>query len=84
MLSAPAGAASSLVIVPVAVDVPSVAPPVGALSATENVSLGSKSVSPWIGTWICAVVAPSTKVTVPVDVNPAPKSLASVVPLVIV
>jgi hypothetical protein len=56
---------SSLVIVTVAVDgVPSVAP-LGADSATVNVSLGSTTVSPIIGTLIVLLVCPAVNVRVP-------------------
>src|SRR5687768_9326504 len=70
------GAASSLVIVPVATASLSVAPPVGLLSVTANVSSGSKPVSPAMGIAIVALVWPSAKVTVPVSVAPASRSAA--------
>ena len=59
------GAASSLEIVTVALDVPSVNPPVGLDSATVNVSLTSTVVSPSTVSVIVALVAPAANVTVP-------------------
>jgi hypothetical protein len=68
-------ATSSLLIVTVAVDgVPSVAP-VGADSATVNVSLASNTVSPMIGTLIVLLVSPAANVSVP---EAAVKSLPDV------
>ena len=73
------GAASSLVIVPVATARVSVAPPCGSVSVTEKVSLASNTVSPSTGSRISAVVAPAANVTVPVRTRPVAKSLSSAI-----
>ena len=73
-------AVSSLVMVPVAVAVPSVAP-VGADSVTVRVSVGSTVVSPVTATLTCWESTPGAKVMVPdVAVKSAP---AVAVPLAV-
>jgi hypothetical protein len=68
---------SSLVIVPMAVAVPIVAPLVGLKRVTVKFSSGSKVVSPLMLTVITLEVSFAAKLTIP-DGNAPPKSAASV------
>ena len=76
-LSVPAGAGSSLVIVPVPLALPSVAPPVAAERVTRNVSSSSNETSPWTRMVIVWLVSPSAKLTVPAVGWPGAKSTMS-------
>ena len=76
------GAASSLVIVPVAVLAVERTAPVGLLNVTLKVSFASKMESPLTLTVIVFVVSPARKLTLPVGkVPPKSAALAGLTPL---